>query len=53
MKTNPEKYHLLINNIKKSFQIKIGNETLTANMVIWNGHIYEYGLIFIWKIVGG
>ena len=29
MKTNPEKYHLLINNIKESFQIKIGNETVT------------------------
>ena len=27
MKTNPDKYHLLINNTKESFQIKIGNET--------------------------
>ena len=29
MKANPSKYHLLINNTKKSFQIKIGNETLS------------------------
>ena len=27
MKANPGKFHLLINNSKKSFQIKIGNET--------------------------
>ena len=26
---NPDKYHLLINNTKKSFQIKIGNETVS------------------------
>ena len=33
MKVNPDKYHLLINNTKESFQIKIGNEKLlTANM---------------------
>ena len=29
MKANPDKYHLLINNTKKSFQIKIGNETVS------------------------
>ena len=29
MKANPDKYHLLINNIKESFQIKIGNETVS------------------------
>ena len=29
MKANPDKYHLLINNAKKSFQIKIGNETVS------------------------
>ena len=29
MKTNPDKYHLLLNNDKKSFQIQIGNETVT------------------------
>ena len=29
MKANPNKYHLLINNSKESFQIKIGNETVT------------------------
>ena len=29
MKANPDKYHLLINNSKESFQIKIGNETVT------------------------
>ena len=29
MKVNPDKYHLLINNTKESFQIKIGNETVT------------------------
>ena len=29
MKGNPEKYHLLINNTKESFQIKIGNETVS------------------------
>ena len=29
MKTNPDKYHLLINNTKESFQIKIGNETVS------------------------
>ena len=29
MKTNPDKYHLLINNIKGSFQIKISNETVS------------------------
>ena len=28
MKSNPDKYHLLINNSKESFQIKIGNETV-------------------------
>ena len=29
MKANPDKYHLLINNTKKSFQIKIGNKTVS------------------------
>ena len=29
MKANPDKYHLLINNTEESFQIKIGNETVT------------------------
>ena len=29
MKANPDKYHVLINNTKKSFQIKIGNETVS------------------------
>ena len=29
MKTNPEKYHLVINNTKECFQVKIGNETVT------------------------
>ena len=29
MKANPDKYHLLINNTKESFQIKIGNETVS------------------------
>ena len=29
MKVNPDKYHLLINNTKESFQIKIGNETVS------------------------
>ena len=29
MKANPDKYHLLINNIKESFQIKIDNETVS------------------------
>ena len=28
MKVNPDKYHLLINNTKESFQIKISNETV-------------------------
>ena len=28
-KANPEKYHLLINNVKKSFQVKIGKETVS------------------------
>ena len=28
MKANPDKDHLLINNTKESFQIKIGNETV-------------------------
>ena len=31
MKASPEKYHLLINNIKESFQIKIGNETVVTS----------------------
>ena len=31
MKANPDKYNLLINNTKKSFQIKIGNETDSNN----------------------
>ena len=31
MKANPEKYHLLINNIKGSFQIKNGNETVSSS----------------------
>ena len=29
MKANPDKYHLLINSTKKSFQIKIDNETVS------------------------
>ena len=29
MKANPDTYHLLINNSKESFQIKIGNKTVT------------------------
>ena len=29
MKVNPDKYHLLINNTKESFQIKIVNETVS------------------------
>ena len=29
MKANPDKNHLLINNTKKSFQRKIGNETVS------------------------
>ena len=29
MKVNPDKCHLLINNTKESFQIKIGNETVS------------------------
>ena len=29
MKTNPGKYHLLINDNKENFQIKIGNETVS------------------------
>ena len=29
MKTNPDKYHFLINNTEESFQIKIGNETVS------------------------
>ena len=29
MKANPDKYHLLINNTKESFQTKIGNKTVT------------------------
>ena len=30
MKANPEKYHLVINNTKECFQVKIGNETVTC-----------------------
>ena len=41
MKANPDKYHLLINNTKKSFQIKIDNETVSK---------YEKQ---IWKVAGG
>ena len=29
MKANPEKYHLVINNTKECFQVKIGNEIVT------------------------
>ena len=29
MKVNPDTHHLLINNIKESFQIKIGNKTVS------------------------
>ena len=29
MKASPDKYHLLINNTKESFQIKIGNKTVS------------------------
>ena len=29
MNANPDKYHFLINNTKESFQIKIGNETVS------------------------
>ena len=33
IKADPDKYHLLLNNTKESFQIKIGNEQLlTPNM---------------------
>ena len=31
MQANPDKYHLLIYNTKESFQIKIGNETVSNN----------------------
>ena len=31
MKANPDKYHLLINNTKESFQIKTGNETVSSS----------------------
>ena len=31
MKANPEKYHLVINNTKECFQVKIGNETVTSS----------------------
>ena len=31
MKAKPDNYHLLINNTKESFQIKIGNETVNNN----------------------
>ena len=29
MNANPDKYHLLINNTKEIFKIKIGNETVS------------------------
>ena len=31
MKANPDKYHLLVNNSKDSYQINIGNETITSS----------------------
>ena len=31
MKPNADKYHLLINNTKEIFQIKIGNETVSSS----------------------
>ena len=31
IKPNPDKYHLLISNTKESFQIKIGNETVSIS----------------------
>ena len=31
MKANPDKCHLLINNTKESFQIKIDNETVSKS----------------------
>ena len=31
MKTNPDKYYLLINNNKESFEMKIDNETATGS----------------------
>ena len=31
MKANHDKHHLRINNTKKCFQIKIGNETVAKN----------------------
>ena len=31
MKANPDKNHLLINNTKKSFQIKIDNDTVSSS----------------------
>ena len=37
IKTNPDKYHLLINNSKESFQIKIGYETVTNNKILTRG----------------
>ena len=51
MKANPDKYRLLINNTKESFQIKIGNETIrnskyekllgvtVDNELIFNEHV--------------
>ena len=31
MKANPDKYHLLVNNTKESFQIKTDSETVSKN----------------------
>ena len=37
MKANPDKYHLLTNNTKESFQIRIGNETVSNSKYVAGG----------------
>ena len=48
MKVNPGKYHLLINNNKESFEIKIGNKTVIKVARVVNIKLLFYGLILLW-----
>ena len=47
MKVNPGKYHLLINNNKESFEIKIGNKTVIKVARVFNIKLLFYGLILL------
>ena len=47
VKANPGKYHLLINNNKESFEIKIDNKTVIKVARVVNIKLLFYGLILL------